>query len=53
MSERERQRRLRKLQKALEEKELSERYSDWSPSFHNQVKVLEDSIPERMSKKQD
>jgi|YelNatPaOPRAMG01_1025707.scaffolds.fasta_scaffold465556_2 hypothetical protein len=44
----------RKLQKALEEKELSMRYSDdWSPSFHNQVKVIEDSVPERMSEEQE
>jgi len=45
--------RFREYQKAREETELNERYSaDWSPSFHSQVKVLEDLIPERMRKKE-
>jgi len=49
--ERIKKQRFRALQKAQEERELNKRYfEDWSPSFHNQVKLLEDKIPERESR---
>jgi hypothetical protein len=42
----EKERRLRMLQKKLEARELAARYFD-DPSFHDQVRFLEDVIPER------
>jgi len=42
--------RLRELQKKMEERELYERSAD-DPSVHNQVKVMEDKMPEREARK--
>ena len=46
-----RHQRFRELQKALEEIELNKRYSSENPGFHDQVKVMEEKLPERQAQK--